>query len=672
MDTTTPDPTAPVGWRTLPIDGALFAFHAATGTCVRWDGPATRALRACAPRVVLFGLTNACNLRCGFCSRDVAAKSTWDVDSAFELLSGLEAAGVLEVAFGGGEPLLFPDFDVLLSRLAERTSLAVHVTTNGTRIDDPWAERLASHTGEVRLSIYEDCAWRTASRRLARAGARFGANVVVTPANLARLPDVLDELRDLGGHDVAFLRYVGDDLASHLAPGDEARLAEIVRASPLTARLSVCFGDRLPDVPRLFTGDCGAGRDFVTVTSDRRVRGCSFQENMAAIASAGDVIDAWRTRRDALGAMANRFGCARPLPSTAPSDGVRIWRSYAGNNSGDCVLVGRFDSVDAAEALVDDVLPGFEGGGSLSSGLQQLLTSAGVDLTGEEAPPEALCSIGRNVFVMDYWLDDVLPWMRHFVATRRGRATFNGIHVHEQMYLVGALRSADKDRVGAIAMDWCAEAAQVELHGQDTFGVWPVGEHDLVERVQALRALEGPGVHVAGELLPSASTPSFAKAFARRFPQEPWWMWGWVPDEVFVAQAAARHREVTGAGRHLLARVDGDHAAPRGLERAIYRAGGYVTWVPGEQVVLTFGYWAGAEKTVTVTTSALRSYTSPGDEIALAEYGRGTVRTASPTTALVGLEDFARGRDYEVWLTIGPRDGLVSVLARLSEDLGAR
>jgi hypothetical protein len=30
-------------------------------------------------------------------------------------------------------------------------------------------------------------------------------------------------------------------------------------------------------VPRLADGDCGAGRDFASITPDRRVQGCSFQ-----------------------------------------------------------------------------------------------------------------------------------------------------------------------------------------------------------------------------------------------------------------------------------------------------------------------------------------------------------------------------------------------------------
>ena len=93
-------------WRPHTLDGALLWFQPATGLSVRVDGPETRALRRRAPRLVLFGITNKCNLACGFCSRDQAAASAWTADSAHDVLAGLAQRGrkiqqILESPVGG-------------------------------------------------------------------------------------------------------------------------------------------------------------------------------------------------------------------------------------------------------------------------------------------------------------------------------------------------------------------------------------------------------------------------------------------------------------------------------------------------------------------------------------------------------------------------------------------
>ncbi|MBK6810428.1 MAG: radical SAM protein [Sandaracinaceae bacterium] len=161
--------------RSVPLDGARLLFDPRTGLNLRVEGPSTRGLVRTAPRVVLFGITNQCNLRCSFCSRDSSAPSEWTPDSAFEMLTGLAERGVLEVAFGGGEPLAFRGFDELVERLATETSLAVHITTNGVLLTTERLARIAPHLGEVRLSIYDDTPWPERVAALADApGAVWG------------------------------------------------------------------------------------------------------------------------------------------------------------------------------------------------------------------------------------------------------------------------------------------------------------------------------------------------------------------------------------------------------------------------------------------------------------------------------------------------------------------
>lgn len=303
--------------RRFPMHGALLLFDRDTGLNVLCDGPETRALRPVAPRVVQFGITNHCNLACHFCSRDAGAASGWTADTAFTFLAGLAEAGVLEVAFGGGEPWMFRGFAELVRRLHAETPLAVNMTTNGLLLSPARLAEIAGCYGQLRISLYDDNDWRARVAACAAAGARFGVNYLVTPARLPSLDTTVLELAALGCRDVLLLSYNGRDTALHVSPDEAADLAARVcvlgRALPrCRIALDVCWGERLEAVPRLFAkADCGAGAEFLVVTSDQRVMPCSFHHLALPARTAGEVMAIWRERQGLLATPSRLPGCAR-------------------------------------------------------------------------------------------------------------------------------------------------------------------------------------------------------------------------------------------------------------------------------------------------------------------------------------------------------------------------
>jgi MoaA/NifB/PqqE/SkfB family radical SAM enzyme len=304
--------------RPFPLDGALLLFDRESGTNVLCEGPETAHVRQQAPRVVQFGITNRCNLACSFCSRDLEAQSGWTAEAAFGMLAGLAEAGVLEVAFGGGEPWAFPGFAGLVRRLYDETPLAVSFTTNGLALTRARLDAIRGCYGQCRLSLYDDNDWPTTVALLADADARFGVNYLVTPARLADLEAVVLRLVGLGCRDVLLLSYNGREAALHLDALQSRELAERTHllARAITGRaslkLDVCWGDRLESVPRLFARkDCGAGREFLVLTSDRHVMPCSFHHQKVAVGTASDVMAIWRDHRDLLTAPSHIPGCAR-------------------------------------------------------------------------------------------------------------------------------------------------------------------------------------------------------------------------------------------------------------------------------------------------------------------------------------------------------------------------
>ncbi len=309
--------------RWIPVDGGRLGFDRTTGLSVREQGETTSELRLQAPRLVQFAPTARCDLACAFCDQP-RTEDRWTVDAAFELLAGLAEAGALEVALGGGEPLLFDGIRELVRRLATETELAVHCTTNGLALDDQGLlELLAEHLGELRLSLHPNNEWRRRIDQLARSGIRFGANLLLTPAALPELEATVLELLDRGCDDVLLLRYLGPDPALHLDPGGtrdlERRLEALQRllCGPLELKVSVCWGASL-SLPRSHVGvpveldsDCGAGRDQVVITADGRMKPCSFHALSVPVGTADDVLRTWRDWGERARAPAGLAGCSR-------------------------------------------------------------------------------------------------------------------------------------------------------------------------------------------------------------------------------------------------------------------------------------------------------------------------------------------------------------------------
>lgn len=694
-------------WRPHTLDGALLWFQPGTGLSVRIDGPETRALRRRAPRLVLFGITNKCNLACTFCSRDQAAASAWTADSAYDVLAGLARRGTLEVAFGGGEPLAFRGFDDLVERLATTTPLSLHVTSNGTLLTPARLARLRPHLGELRLSLYDDNDWAARLRLLASAPGRYGVNLLLTPARVATLPALLADLARLGCHDVALLSYVGPDPALHLSADDDTRVAAAVAAAPagLRVRLSVCFGDRMHEVPRLFAGvagdgDCGAGLDFVTLTSDRRLEACSYQRGGLPITSADDVLAAWQARRPELLGPAGARGCARPAsPRATLPDGVRIWQGFSGNNSGDCVLVGRFADDDAARRTLDELMPGFVPGEKYPQPWLDLLAREGIEVAAFSHAPDVLAAVGRNILMhTDMALEDDFAELRTLLWKRGGRAVYSGIHVHDTVTLVAGLRFSNAAARDAAHLELCTDDDRGTLatRGLDLYGLLDVRSgrrvpHDLPNQLATLRSLaERHGASLAAELAEYRVEPTMSALLSARPPaaDAPEWLWASLPDEDTAARVArdlgpavaVQERYVLGAG-----------AGPGSIQPRqgflIQRAGGTAEVLRGHILRLAFTLWDPPEPYYTdkprrgqldgpdpdAVVPELRTWLGPDVTIEMrvdpSNRSTGHIDTRDPASAMRALATAAHSRALRLWLGLRPIDRVADSLARVAADL---
>ncbi len=307
--------------RAHELDGEVLLFDRTTGTNVLVTNAATASLRRRAPRTLQIALTNACDKSCTFCYRPREARSRWTFDSVLALARTCDAWGVLELAFGGGEPTLFPRFAELLRAIWTTTGLCPSFTTHGKHLTAAWLREIHGHYGQIQLSVYDDEDTAATIALLVDEGARFGLNYLVTPDRVRTLEADVVAFVARGVRDILLLSYKGPDRTMHLGARAlqqfDASVAKLHRmlGAAVALKVDVCWAKRLVHTPQLPVDtrggdDCGANVDFLSLSSDLRVLPCSFATDGIAFAEATELPAIWASLQTARIA-APSAGCAR-------------------------------------------------------------------------------------------------------------------------------------------------------------------------------------------------------------------------------------------------------------------------------------------------------------------------------------------------------------------------
>src|SRR5258705_530003 len=131
-----------------------------------------------APLFLAWQLTNRCSARCIACCEDSGPDKAWADelrrDEALDLARRIASSGIPYVAFGGGEPLGVPHCWDLFEILAA-AGIALKIETDGSRIDDVAADRLADLAVDC-IQISVDGATAATHERV-RPGSRFAAAI---------------------------------------------------------------------------------------------------------------------------------------------------------------------------------------------------------------------------------------------------------------------------------------------------------------------------------------------------------------------------------------------------------------------------------------------------------------------------------------------------------------
>ncbi|MGC8809397.1 MAG: radical SAM protein [bacterium] len=175
----------------------------------------TRPQIFCAPLMVVWNFTQACNLRCRHCYQDAgrALPDELTLSEQLDIVEQLVDLDVAILAFSGGEPLLSSNLFPVAKR-AHEGGMYVTVATNGTLLTKDIVRQLVDHGVEyVEISLDSvhpekhnafrgiNC-WAKVvegiQNAVAQEGLRVGIATTITRSNIGELEDLIAFAKELG------------------------------------------------------------------------------------------------------------------------------------------------------------------------------------------------------------------------------------------------------------------------------------------------------------------------------------------------------------------------------------------------------------------------------------------------------------------------------------------
>jgi len=278
-----------------------------------------------APFMVVWDFTHRCNLRCVHCYQDAQKALPHEIDTgeAKRLIEELADAGVVVIAFSGGEPLMRKDFFEVAAH-AHRNDIYVALATNGTLITPEMARRIRDAGVEyVEISVDgKDAESHDTMRGVPGAFDRAIAGIknsvaagfytcmatTVTRANYDQVPEIYSLASDLGVNRLMCFNFIPTGRGAEMADQDispeerrdlmhylmartwEGSGPEALTTAPQVASVALADEGGIPvghfyaggaiegktALLADFIGGCGAGRLYCSIEPEGDVQPCVF------------------------------------------------------------------------------------------------------------------------------------------------------------------------------------------------------------------------------------------------------------------------------------------------------------------------------------------------------------------------------------------------------------
>lgn len=263
-----------------------------------------------APLYIAWEVTLQCNARCLHCYSEsgpgIHAPNELNTEQALKVIDDLAEAGLLILAFSGGEPLLRRDIFTLIERAVDR-QLVVNVATNGAVINDRLAQRL-KESGVRSMTVSLDGSnaethdyfrqvpglfKRTlrAIETLVKNDLRVVVSFTPSSLNYEQGPDVVRLAYELGASAVNMSEFVPAGRGTHEMALSPEILREVVQQwidmrREYKDRMQIIWHDcrvalLVPPEERDRYSGCGAGKLTARLMVDGTLTPCVFLPNAA-------------------------------------------------------------------------------------------------------------------------------------------------------------------------------------------------------------------------------------------------------------------------------------------------------------------------------------------------------------------------------------------------------
>lgn len=171
------------------------------------------------PVIADINITEKCNLHCGHCYINSSKNGHHMPLTDFELvLSECQKMGITQIALGGGEPTLHPDFPKILKKIHD-ADIVPNLTTNGHSLKWRTIYAIARYAGAIALSVENIGAdfekrrgfpFATFEKNIAKlkmAGIKIVFQITISESNLDKTEETISYLKKYQPYGFLFLAY---------------------------------------------------------------------------------------------------------------------------------------------------------------------------------------------------------------------------------------------------------------------------------------------------------------------------------------------------------------------------------------------------------------------------------------------------------------------------------
>lgn len=161
------------------------------------------------PEFIDLSILNYCNQRCDFCYMGAEKEGTHLSLSDFHYcMEELAKNRVLQIAIGGGEPLLHPNFFELVNTIRSQYDIIPNYTTNGVLLDKQACKQSRS-CGAIAVSYHPDRVQMLLKKLqlMQKYDLNTTLHVVVMKDNLSQLQKIIEPFCKAGINSIAFLLF---------------------------------------------------------------------------------------------------------------------------------------------------------------------------------------------------------------------------------------------------------------------------------------------------------------------------------------------------------------------------------------------------------------------------------------------------------------------------------